>query len=125
MGRVHRLGQRTHQRRRLPRRQRILRQHRIERAAAAEFQGHERPAVVFADLEDLDDARMLQACDRLGLRLEALDLDASRVGPGKDHLQGTGSVQTKMAGKIDHAHAAAAQLAFDDVAGRGTSIGGF
>ena len=38
------------------------------------------------------------------------------VGAGQDHLQGDGAVEPDLAGPVDHAHAAAAQLAQDLVA---------
>ena len=48
-----------------------------ERSAFDQFQGEERLAVVFADLEDLDDVRVLELGGRGGLGPEA-----SQVGRG-------------------------------------------
>ena len=39
------------------------------------------------------------------------------VGAGQDHLQGAGAVQADLPGPVDDAHAAAAELALDQVAG--------
>ena len=59
VGGVHRPRQRLDQPRRLARRQRPLPQPLPQVAAAAELQGHEQEAVVFADLEDADDIVVL------------------------------------------------------------------
>ena len=48
---------------------------------STELQREERPALVLADLVDLDDVRVLQAGDRLGLRPEAGQLAVSRREP--------------------------------------------
>ena len=73
--------------------------------------------VVLADLVDLDDVGVLQAGDGLGLGPEA----AGGLGPGvlagQDHLEGDEAVEPDLPGLVDDAHAAAAQLAEDLVAG--------
>ena len=76
-----------------------------------------RAAVVVAEGVDLDDVRVVQPGDGLGLGQEA----DGRLGPGvvagQDHLQGDEAVEPDLAGLVDDAHAAAAQLAEDLVAG--------
>ena len=67
-------------------------------------------AVVFADLEDLHDVRMLQAGDRLGLGAEAGHVPFAGVFTGQDHLQGHEAVELALPGLVDDAHTAAAQF---------------
>ena len=70
-------------------------------------------------MEDLDDVGVLEPGDRLGLGEEAGGGLGRGVGAGQDHLQGAGAVEPDLAGLVDDAHAAAAQLAQDLVAGDG------
>ena len=83
---------------------------------------------MLADLVDLHDVRVLQLGHRLRLGAEAGQLLRAGVVARQDHLQGDDPVQLHLPGLVDHAHAAAAQLAEDLVAGhdgprRGTRPG--
>jgi hypothetical protein len=119
VGGVHGPGQRLDQRRRLRRRQRLAGQLAVEAAAAHELQGAERPAVYFADLENLHDVGVLDVGQRLRLLAEALHLGRPGVGAGEDHLQRHDAAQADVAGLVDDAHAAAPQLPQHLVAGHG------
>ena len=66
-------------------------------------------AVVFADVVDLQDIGVAERGDRFRLDLEAGDLDFVGIG-APDHLQGDEPVQPAVAGLVDDAHAAAAEL---------------
>ena len=66
---------------------------------------------------DLDDVRVLQLGRWPRPRQEADRRRRLGVDAGQDHLQGTGAVQPDLPGLVDDAHAAAAQLAQDLVAG--------
>ena len=62
---------------------------------------------------------MLGCCKRATASASARKRAVASVagmGPGQDHLQGAGAVQADLPGLVDHAHAAAAQLAQDLVA---------
>jgi hypothetical protein len=85
--------------------------------AVHELQRQERPAFVFADLEDLHDVGVLKARDRLGLAAKEGQGAIAGVRSGQDHLERDHSVQGEMTGLVDDAHAAAAQLAQDFVTG--------
>ena len=68
--------------------------------------------------------RMLKPGDRLGLGDKAGHFFGTGMSAGQDHLEGAGPVQPDMAQPVDHAHAAAAELARDLVSrnrGRGAS----
>ena len=75
-----------------------------------ELQGEVGRAGLLADLVDLDDVRVLQPGDGLGLAAEPLPTLGRQVRPGQDHLEGDGPVQFAVAGAVDHPHAAAADL---------------
>jgi hypothetical protein len=124
VGGLDRPGQRLRQPGRLARRQRRALQLPVEAAAGAELQGQVGPALVDADLEDLDDVRMLQAGDGFRLGLEALQGGAAGVSAGQDHLEGDDPVEAHLPGPIHHAHAAAPQLAEDLVARRRAPFAG-
>ena len=66
-----------------------------------------------ADVVDLDDARVAEPGDRLGLAPEPRRGGRGEVGPGQDHLQGASAVQRELVRQVDHPHPAAAQLAED------------
>ena len=66
---------------------------------------------------DLDDVRVLQPGDRLGLGQEADGGLGPGVVAGQDHLEGDDAVEPELPGLVDDAHAAAAQLPEDLVAG--------
>ena len=78
-----------------------------------QLHGEELLAVVLADLVDRDDARVIEQGDGLGLVLEPAQLVVAGEQPGLDHLQGDGAVEADLAGLVDDAHAAAAQLPAD------------
>ena len=67
-------------------------------------------AVVLADLVDRHDARVVEQGDGLGLVLEPAQLVVVGQDAGLDHLEGDGPVEADLAGLVDDAHAAAAQL---------------
>ncbi len=69
-------------------------------------------AVVLADLVDRDDAGVIEQRDGLGLVLEPPQLVVAGEQPGLEHLQCDGAVEGDLAGLVDDAHAAAAQLAW-------------
>src|SRR2546430_2246818 len=69
------------------------------------------------DLEDRHDVGVLQPRDRLRLGAEAGRLIVVGVR-GQDHLQRDQAAGTDLAGLVDDAHAAAAQLRQDLVTGR-------
>ena len=82
---------------------------------------------MLVDVEDLDDVGVLELGDGLGLGQEPGGGLGAGVLAGQDHLQGDGAVEPDLAGLVDHAHAAAAELAQDLVAGErgvGTPWGG-
>ena len=84
-----------------------------------ELQREERQAVVLADLVDLDDVGVLQPGDRLGLGAEAGQLAGPAWPPARIIFRATTPVEADLPGLVDDAHAAAAQLAEDLVAGHG------
>ena len=86
--------------------------------------GHQRPArdvlerqirgtAAVADLEDLDDVRVMEPGHRLGLRQQPTDA----TGPGTQHFQGDDSVQGLVPGTVDDAGRPPADLAEDRIAG--------
>ena len=91
----------------------------VQAAAVDVLQLEERQAVGLADVVDLHDVGVLQPGDGLRFGQEADGgLDAG-MGAGQDHLQDAWSVQEDLSAAVDDAHAAAAQLAQDLVAGDG------
>lgn len=81
----------------------------VEAAAAYVLQRQERPALKCADFVDLDDIRMLEAGDRLGLGPETLQ-DLGIWNDGRAHLQSHQPVQLPMPGPIYDPHAAVADF---------------
>ena len=75
------------------------------------------PVVVVAEAVDLDDVGMAQLRDRLGLGEEANGRLVTGVFTRQDHLERDDAVELDLAGLVDDSHAAAAQHAFDLVAG--------
>src|SRR5262245_39533313 len=61
---------------------------------------------------------MLQPGQRLALDAEASQLGTSRIAASQDHLERYNAVGFDLAGAIDNAHSAAAQLAENLVTGR-------
>jgi hypothetical protein len=86
-------------------------------AAFHQLRGKVRPAGQPVDVVDFDDMGVLQPGDRLGLLEEALQVLAVGQVAGPDHLQGHQALEAQLSGPVHHAHAAAAQLAQDLVAG--------
>ncbi len=74
-------------------------------------------AVVLADLEDLDDVRVVDGGDGAGLGLEAGQVAGSRAGAGEDHLERDQAVEPGLPRLVDDPHAALAQHPQDLVAG--------
>ena len=91
------------------RRERELLQLLGKRAAIRQFERQIGQAVRLADLEDLHDVRMLEACDRLGFGLEAGDFAGRGDAAGTEHLEGDVPVEAAVPGLVDHAHAALPQ----------------
>ncbi len=88
-----------------------------ETAALDEFQREIRQAVVFADLVNLHDVRVAQPGDGAGLAVEARQLRLVSVGAGENHLERDQAVEGQLPRLVDDAHAAAADLFEDRVAG--------
>src|SRR5262245_12463398 len=78
--------------------------------ARHELEGKVRPARGLADIVNLNNVGMLQARDYPGLGAKAGQLLGAGVSPVQDHLQGHGALESDLAGLVDDAHAAAAQL---------------
>ena len=86
---------------------------RYEAAAGDQLHREVVLALMLADLVDRDDAGVVEQRDGLGLVLEAAELGVAGEQAGPDHLQGHRAVERDLAGLVDDAHAAAAQLAPD------------
>ena len=84
-----------------------------EVAAGDQLHGEVALALVLADLVDRHDAGVVEQRDRLGLVLEPPQLVVAGQDAGPDHLQGDGPVEADLAGPVDDAHAAAAELGLD------------
>ena len=98
----------------------------VQAAAGHVLQLEEGQAVGLADVVDLDDVRVLEPGDRLGLGQEAGDGLGRRHGRRPGSSSGAGAIEPDLACLVDDAHAAAAQLAEDLIAGdrgRGRSAG--
>ena len=124
VGEVHRPRQAGAEQRGLARRQGLAAQLAVERSAVDEFEREERQPILFADVVDLDDVRMLEGGDRLGLDVEAGQLMGAGMGARQDHLEGHEPVEPALACLVHDAHAAPAELAEDPVAGDGRPISG-
>ncbi len=82
----------------------------IRQAAAGEILEREvRQAVVPADLEDLDDVRVVDGGDRAGLGLEPGQVPGPGTGAGADHLEGDEAVEPGLMRLVDDPHAAGAE----------------
>ena len=84
-------------------------------AAVDELERQEVLTAGLADLVDLNDVRVLQPGDSLGLDAEAGELLGAGVRTGQDHLQGHEPIQGHLFGLVDDAHAAPAEQADDFV----------
>ena len=78
----------------------------------------ERPAVLLADVVDLDDVGVLEPRDGLGLGAEAGRLGRPGVAARQDHLERDLAIEADVPRPVDHAHPAAAELLQDLVAGQ-------
>jgi hypothetical protein len=72
---------------------------------------------VLADLMDLDDVRVVELGRRLGLAAEPGQLRPAGAFLPEDQLEGDDTAEGRLPGAVDDAHAAAAQLPQDLVAG--------
>ena len=113
VGVVHRLGRLGQQRGGGPRVVAVGGQPVGEAAAGDQLHGEVALAVVLADLVDRHDAGVVEQRDRLGLVLEPPQLVVAGQHAGPDHLEGDGPVEADLAGPVDDAHAAAAELGLD------------
>ena len=112
-GVVHRLGRLGQQRRGGPRVVAVGGQAVGEVAAGDQLHGEVALAVVLAHLVDRHDAGVVEQRHRLGLVLEPPQLVVAGQDAGADHLEGDGAVEADLAGAVDDAHAAAAELGVD------------
>ena len=86
-------------------------------AAVHELERQVRVPVRLADVENLDDVRVLERRDRFRLAAEPLPLGRPGVRAGQDHLERDRAVQVEVPGLVHDAHAAAADLVNDLVTG--------
>jgi hypothetical protein len=87
----------------------VARQALIEAAAVEQFQGHERQAVRFADVIDLEDVGMPEPGHRLGLDPEPGEVVGPRLAAAADHLEGDQAFEPAVPRLVDNAHSALAQ----------------
>ena len=80
-------------------------------AAANQLHAEEGMPLMPADLEDRHDVGMVQVSRRLGLGAEPADLGLRGELARQDHLERDHAVEADLASPVDHAHAAAGQLA--------------
>ena len=114
---VDRPGERLDQPGRVPWRPRLAAQAAGQAAAGDVFHLEIRPALVLAEGEDLDDVRVVQPRDGLGLGEEPDGRLGGRMVAGQDRLERDDPVEPELASPVDHPHAAAAQLLEDLVPG--------
>ena len=94
----------------LARRQRAIGQAFGERAAVDELHAEVGLAVGLTDFVKRNDVRMLKARDELGFGLKAGDIGRRSDRAAENHLEGDDAIETNLAGFVNHAHAAAAEL---------------
>ena len=75
------------------------------------FHGEKILAVELADLVDVDDIRVSQSSGGLGFDLKTADQLGRSQMAGQNHLHGDGAIESFLPSFVDHAHAAAADLA--------------
>ena len=92
---------------------RISREPIVQAAAVEQLQRDERQAVRLADVVDLDDVRMAQPRDRLGLDPETREVVGPRLAAAANHLHGDQAVQPEVPRLVDDPHPALAQLLED------------
>ena len=112
-----RARERLDQRRRTPRRPWGAVEPPVEPPALEVLQLEVGQAVGLADVVDLDDVGVLEPRDGRRLGQEAGGGHGIGVGTGQDHLEGARAVEADLTGVVDDAHAAAAELTQDLVAG--------
>ena len=117
MGRMDGPGQRGHQLGSGPSGLGRARQPVVEVPAFEQFQRHERQAVDFADVVDLQDVRVPEPGDRLGLDSEPGQMVHLRLLSAHDHLESHQAIQALLARLVHNAHAPFTELAEDVVAG--------
>ena len=83
----------------------------VERLPVDQVHGVEVVAVVLADGVDRDDVGVVQLGRGLGLALEALLGLGAHAQRGREDLQGHAALERDLAGLVDHAHTATADLA--------------
>jgi len=84
-----------------------------QRAAADKLQHEERLVVVSAVLEQLNDVRILDRGDYLGLNQETGLSHRVGVLAAKDHLDRHRPIQGGLPGAVDHTHPTTAELPLD------------
>jgi hypothetical protein len=122
MGGGHRAGQRLDQRGGFARRLRLSLDPLRQAAALHPFEGKKRPSSRLLHLEDLHNVGMLQPRDGLRLATEAREIGG--VGAAQ-HLQRNRPPQLAVPGFVDHAHAAAGDLAENRIIGQLRGNAGF
>ena len=80
-----------------------------ERPAFEKFHDEERHAVLFANVEERADVRVIEARDGAGLARQAIESARVRERPGGEDLHGHIAVEPRIAGAIHFAHAAGTQ----------------
>src|SRR6266550_9615838 len=79
-------------------------------AAFDEQHAEEMPAAMLADLIKGDDVRMIEPGDGFGFGAEALDFVLAAELIPANHLQGHDAIELALAGLVDDAHSADAEL---------------
>ncbi len=90
--------------------QRLLPDRLVQRLSLDELHRDEVAVAGLRDLVDRDDAGMVQRRGRLRFLQEAAALVVGAGAVGRQELERRGAVQQHVAGLVDHAHAALAQL---------------
>jgi len=98
-------------------------EHGVEAAPLDELHGVEGHAVVGADAEDGHDVGVVQPRRRLRLALEALQQVRPRRRLGRQHLEGDVAAERFLHRLVDDAHAAAADLAQQQVLAEPPGVG--
>lgn len=88
----------------------------VEAPARNIFERQEGAAFVVADFEDLHDVRVMQAGHGPRFRQEAIVMRRIGMRAGQNHFDGDKPIELRLAGPVDHAHAATAELFEDFVA---------
>jgi hypothetical protein len=87
----------------------------LQISALDKFQRKPGLSGMFADIKNLDDAGMLQLCDRFGLSNESICSLPPGMRAGQNHLDRDQTMQSDMASLVDDSHATATQLSKDFV----------